>query len=279
MTTAVVVDVADVTGGHTTERSARVSGRRDDRPEYDRVRGIREERDAHAEAFAAQIVAVVRPFLQTEPSTWSALDLGSGYGGTARALARRLARVEAWEPMRLLHDVAEEQALATPSEHRPVHRRGGVEQLDVSDQFDLVVLDNVYEHLPDQELALSRIYRALRPGGAVYILVPNKIWPIEAHYGLPGLAWLPLRWADRYLRLTGRGTTYEDASHAPTYFALRRRLAGHGFDAHFVVPADLSATMAGAPLHYRWGVRVLRKFPIAWAVSKALLAVGVKPPQ
>jgi hypothetical protein len=37
--------------------------------------------------------------------------------------------------------------------------------------------------------------------------------------------------------------------------------------------------MAGTPVHYRWGMAALRRWPSLWAISKALLVVVVKAPQ
>lgn len=250
---------------------------RTDRPEYDRVRAFREHRDARAEGFARQIIATVEPRSGSAPRDWLVLDLGSGYGGTARALARQVSHVVAYEPTRLLHETAVAEATSMPAEERPEHYLAGVEDLVDVDRFDLIVLDNVYEHLPDPDLALRHIHRALKPGGALYVLVPNKAWPVEAHYGLVGLSWLPPRLADGYLRMTGRGTSYADSAYAPTYWGLRRRLQRAGLVAEFVVPGDLASTVAQAPWHYRVGVRALRRVPALWAISKALLVVATKP--
>ena len=104
-------------------------------------------------------------------------------------------------------------------------RTSSVYEMDDAGCYDLVVLDNVLEHLPDEPReALELLSRSLRPGGAIYILVPSKLWPIEVHYYLPFLSYLPLRLANWYLRLTGPGSDYTDASYAPTYFGLKRLL-------------------------------------------------------
>ncbi len=248
-----------------------------DRPAYDAFTRL-ETRSDLAEAMAGQVLSTCGPWLPAPEEQLEVLDLGSGYGGTALALSRRCRRVVAMEPAAHLHRTAQEAAAALP--HGALeHREGGVESLDDVAAFDLVVLDNVYEHLPDHDLALTRISAALRPGGVAFVLVPNRAWPIEAHYRLPFLAWLPLRWADRYLRWSGRGTSYEDASYAPTYASLRRDVARHSeLTAHFVLPHDPAATMAGTPWHYRWGMAALRRWPSLWAISKALLVVVVKAP-
>ena len=112
----------------------------------------------------------------------------------------------------------------------------GVESLDYREAFDLVILDNVYEHLPDHDAALAAIWRAMRPGAVLYVLVPNKLWPVEAHYDLPFLSWLPLPLANRYLRLTRRGNSYEDASYAPTYWGLKTAMSKHGSEVPLRAP-------------------------------------------
>lgn len=48
------------------------------------------------------------------------------------------------------------------------------------ERFDLVVMDNSLEHHSKPFEALCQIYRALRPGGAVFIIVPNyHAWTVE----------------------------------------------------------------------------------------------------
>jgi SAM-dependent methyltransferase len=156
-------------------------------------------------------------------------------------------------------------------------RQGGVEDIRERDAYDLVVLDNVYEHLPYHALALFNVSRALRPGGVLYMVIPNRAWPIEAHYRLPFLAWLRLPLANAYLRLSRRGTDYTDASYAPTLWGLRKQLDGRPELAwRLVLPEDPTATMAGTPWHYRLGMALLRRAPALWSVSKAVVVVAVK---
>jgi SAM-dependent methyltransferase len=248
-----------------------------DRPRYDEFRPMDEARGPLGAAFARQVLDTVRARGMTSPSSQlDVLDVGSGYGHTAVALGEHCRSVVGLEPAMTLVERAVE--LATESGATNVaFRHSGIESLTEVDAYDLVVLDNVYEHLPDQVDALRRISAALRVGGALYILVPNKSWPVEAHYRLVGLGWLPLRAANAYLRWSGRGQDYTDASYAPTYRGLRRTLGRfEELDWEFVLPADLSATIAGAPWHYRLGAGLLTRFPSMWAISKALLVVGIK---
>ena len=235
---------------------------------------MRESSRAKAEAFARQVLLTCAPDLGSPASELDVLDVGSGYGFTAAALAGHCRSVVGMEPMPELHAAALELAEGKPNLG---FRHGGVERLEDVEAYDLVVLDNVYEHLPDQADALQRIDRALRPGGVVYLLTPNRLWPIEAHYGLPFLAWLPLPLATRYLRLSGRGEDYTDASYARTWWGLRRALRRRpSWSWEPRLPADPAATYAGSPLHYRVGMAVLHRVPALWAISKALLVVAKK---
>ena len=227
-----------------------------------------------ADAFARQILATCGPDLPKSAAQLDVLDLGSGYGATAAALAERCRSVVGLEPMPELHKASLRLGEGISN---LTFRQGGVEQLDEVEAYDLVVLDNVFEHLPDQCEALRRIDRALRPGGVVYLLVPNRLWPVEVHYGLPFLSWLPLSWANRYLRLSGRGEDYTDASYAPTRWGLNRALRAHpNWSWRYTLPGDPSATRAGTPAHYRIGMAALRGVPALWVVSKAFLVVAVK---
>jgi SAM-dependent methyltransferase len=247
------------------------------RPEYDAFTGFEQSRGEKAEMFARQVLATTASWSSKPVSELEVLDVGSGYGHTARELAKSCRTVVGLEPMGDLHHVAQRLAENVP----PLSfRHGGVEDLSDVEAFDLIVLDNVYEHLPDHELALERITTALRPGGVLYLLVPNRLWPLEAHYRLPFLSWLPLPLANRYLQLSGRGADYADASHAPTYWSLRRELGRQpDLDWTFTLPGDPTATQAGTPLHYRLGMAALAKLPALWAISKALLVVATKYPR
>ena len=244
------------------------------RPHYDSFTDFEKSRAPKASAFARQALATTEPWLATPLAELSVLDVGSGYGHTAIELAKRCREVLGLEPMTELHDRAVALAAEVPNVS---FRLGGVEDLSDVERYDLILLDNVYEHLPNQQLALDRVTAALRPGGVLYLLVPNRLWPIEAHYRLPFLAWLPLPVANWYLRRSGRGHDYTDASYAPTYWSLERELNRRPeLEWSMTVPGDPTATKAGAPIHYRVGIGVLKRVPALWAISKALLVVARK---
>jgi SAM-dependent methyltransferase len=79
-----------------------------------------------------------------------------------------------------------------------------------SGSFDIVVCNHVYEHTDSAEGLLSEIHRVMADKGVCYFAGPNKYEPIEPHYGLPFLSWLPRRLADGYMRLAGKGDSYPE---------------------------------------------------------------------
>ena len=247
------------------------------RPGYDQYREMEATRAPLAAGFARQIMLTCQPYIARPFSELRVLDIGSGYGHTARELARHCRHVVGIEPSQPLWEKARGLAQQAGLENLEF-RHAGIYDLDRSEQIDLVVLDNVLEHLPDQPRAIKMISSVLAPGGVAFVLVPNRLWPIEPHYGLPLLSYLPLPLANLYLRLSGRGTDYADASYMPTYWSLNRLLRARSelvFD--YVLPADVSLATCGSAWHYRLGVEAIRRLPWLWAISKALLIVVRKP--
>lgn len=245
-------------------------------PAYERSKKSMRGRAALAEGFARQALETVKPFLGRPESDLEVLDVGCGFGYTTVELAKRCRRVVGIEPNAALYEAAD--ALRRDCGRANVEiRRASAAELDEREAYDLILLDNVLEHIADQAAALAKISAALKPRGALLTIVPNKLWPLEVHYDLPFLSYLPLWAANRYLRLCGRGADYTDASHAPTWFGLRRLLAARReLSFQFVVPADLSLATLGKSLHYRLGVAALRRFPSLWVISKMFIVVAVK---
>ena len=246
-------------------------------PSYDRRHWLPDDEYRQKQKNSVeQVLQTVGPHLDHPLDQLQVLDVGSGYGATACELARRCQRVVGIELSQQRVDTARQLAQRERLGNVEFRCQGVLELADHA-AYDLAILDNVLEHLPDQPAALAAISEALKPGGLLYILVPNKLWPIEVHYRLPFLSYLPLGCAHWYLRVTGRGTDYTDASYAPTYLGLRRLLRARSeLSFAFVLPAKVELAAGGAAWHYRWGVRAIKACPPLWAISKALLVVAKK---
>jgi SAM-dependent methyltransferase len=60
-----------------------------------------------------------------------------------------------------------------------------------SESFDVVINNQVMEHVEDLDPVLREIHRVLRPGGKVLSLFPHRsVWR-EGHCGIPFLHWFP----------------------------------------------------------------------------------------
>lgn len=102
--------------------------------------------------------------------------------------------------------------------------------------FDLVISNHVIEHvggLPDQHDHLQEIARVLRSRGWLYLAMPNRWAPVEPHFKLPFLSWLPERGRSAYVRAMHRGAAYDCRP-------LTRRQLIELFEAHGFEHADLS---------------------------------------
>lgn len=79
--------------------------------------------------------------------------------------------------------------------------------------FDIVTSIEVTEHSKNPQRMIKEIQRVLKKDGIVQITTPNKWWPIDTHFKLPFISYIPNFLADYYVRLTGRGTSYEGIKH------------------------------------------------------------------
>jgi SAM-dependent methyltransferase len=146
------------------------------------------------------------------------LDIGCSSGTIASAVASLSDNVLGLEYDRIALQAVD------PSDRAKVRfLRGDAMYLPLGDNVvDIIICAQVYEHVPDAEMMVREMHRVLIPGGLVFFSGPNWLFPIEPHYYLPFLHWLPGRLADRYLRLVGKGDHYyERLRHL---WALRRLL-------------------------------------------------------
>ena len=136
------------------------------------------------------------------------LDLGCGLGEYVRAFARLGADA-------LGSDIAVDR-LVEARERAAESRTSGIggffaaagEALPLRDAtMDVIVLNEVIEHVQDDQQTLREIARVLRPGGTCILYAPNRLYPFETHgiylrgryiFGnIPFVNWLPSILRDR----------------------------------------------------------------------------------
>jgi SAM-dependent methyltransferase len=130
------------------------------------------------------------------------LDLGCGTGAFLAAQGRELG--PAWGL-----DIAMRALLVARKrldEEGLAHIRlvcGCAEQMPFPDRtFGGIVAGDVIEHVADQGATLAEAHRVLRPGGRLFLAVPNRFsLAPEPHVGVWGVGFLPRRWMNGYVRL------------------------------------------------------------------------------
>jgi SAM-dependent methyltransferase len=132
----------------------------------------------------AQIVEFLRELASAYglPQPLHVLDAGCGPGRLLAPLDRLRWQVTGMEP----HPdfVASARAVAESSRRVSV-LQGGFLDIGQTDEFDLVVaVNSSFAHLltpAERAEALRRIRHALRPGGVVFLDLPNFLWILKNH--------------------------------------------------------------------------------------------------
>lgn len=105
------------------------------------------------------------------------IDCGCGSGGYVLEFLRRGADAVGVE-----HSADKVADYKRRAEDPTRVMRGNLEALEFpSNHFDLALLNEVLEHVPDDMAALREIFRVLRPGGGLVIFSPNRFYPFETH--------------------------------------------------------------------------------------------------
>lgn len=163
----------------------------------------------------------------------SVLDVGCGDAGALIAFAEEGANAAGIETF----ETSLERGRLRASDHavQVDLKKGAAESIPFPDNtFDLVMLDNVLEHVSDRPLTLREIRRVLKPGGLLYMVTPKpfslySLWN-DPHYDLAGLVLMPRKmqiWYFEKIRGGGKGTY--DVGVIPTRWRIRKLLADAGF--------------------------------------------------
>jgi SAM-dependent methyltransferase len=123
------------------------------------------------------------------PKTAGILDFGCGAGRTVRAL-RALGYVNARG-----YDVGDGRTLVgDEQQHITVGTLLDLRVPYEDNTFDLVISDQVFEHVQDQARAFEELLRITKPGGHALHIIPARYAPIEGHIFVPFGGVLQHRW-------------------------------------------------------------------------------------
>ncbi|GAA3951881.1 class I SAM-dependent methyltransferase [Gordonia caeni] len=119
-----------------------------------------------------------------------AIDIGAGQGRHSYEMLRRGAEVTAFDQSEKdMADVAEMFGALQVAGEAPEYAVGTTEVGDAlrlpydDESFDVVLMSEILEHIPNDEAAIAEMVRILKPGGLAAVTVP-RYWPEKICWAL-----------------------------------------------------------------------------------------------
>jgi 2-polyprenyl-3-methyl-5-hydroxy-6-metoxy-1,4-benzoquinol methylase len=159
------------------------------------------------------------------------LDVGCAYGGFLVAFAEHGARVAGIEVDRRYLELAEINLREQGIDAWLVQGDATHPQAAFRGRFDLVIANDVIEHVISLEGFLANIRDWLAPGGTAYLEIPNGAQPhfviADGHYGLFGISLLEFDRGREYFHALNPAGVY-DTYRYPTLDEYRAAFAAAG---------------------------------------------------
>lgn len=158
---------------------------------------------------ALRMVKTIQFFLkQKKLSHFKLLDIGSSTGIIDNYLAKKFGKVYGV-------DIDTEAINFAKSKFRAPNlifqKSDGLKLNFPENFFNVVICTHIYEHVSNPTLLMNEVYRVLKPGGICYFAAINRLWPLEPHYNLLFLSWLPKTLANFYTRITKKASEYYES--------------------------------------------------------------------
>ena len=225
-----------------------------------------------------EIINATSPHLRTPFHKVVMLDVGSAKGEYSFEFEKYVKRTVAVEPYAEPYKIAQHEKKILNSKVK--FYNVPIENLYTNEKFDFVLCLTVIEHMPNAEESFKKIFSLLKIEGVIYLTAPNKLWPMESHYKLLFLSWLPLPLANFYMRLTGKGKSYEDSAYSKTYLGMRSFFNKFPCTYSFALPKNIDGAFMGCGsggLLYKslmkLGIYLIKNFPMFWFFSKGFIMV------
>lgn len=190
---------------------------------------------------AKKIISVIADFAKKENinlKNVTVLDIGGSAGYVAKLLSKIVKKI-------YVIDIDEGALIfgkKNNSAKNIIYKIGDAMKLPTQDKtVNIVICNQVYEHVPNNIILLNEIHRVLTDDGFCYFGAGNRMMLIERHYNLLLLSWLPKKIANFYLKVfRGKDVYYENLL---SYFGLKKLLND------FVI-TDYSITIIKNPKKY-----------------------------
>jgi ubiquinone/menaquinone biosynthesis C-methylase UbiE len=155
---------------------------------------------------ADKVISVCRHFSHRPLGELVCLDLGASTGIMTRRFAENFKKVIALD--------LDRNGLFSGKNYCRMNNieylcSDGTSMALADNSVNIVICNQIYEHVDNQENLMSEIYRVLKEDGFCYFGAGNRYVIIEGHYFLPFLSWLPHRLADIYMILAGKRGIYD----------------------------------------------------------------------
>ncbi len=138
---------------------------------------------------AKKIEAVLTDYLHKQIKGFNILDIGAGDGTISGYFSEK------------------NKVCCIDIEDQRINRNAIFKKVDSTklpfkdDEFDIVISNQVIEHLANPKEHLTEIKRVLKKSGVCYLATPNKNFPIEPHYKIPLIHYLPNKYFYEILKI------------------------------------------------------------------------------
>jgi 2-polyprenyl-3-methyl-5-hydroxy-6-metoxy-1,4-benzoquinol methylase len=166
---------------------------------------------------ALTIVAILQDYLGEKLKQSNILDVGASTGYIDNVLADFSASVEGLD----IDEGAINFANETFNKKNLTFKSSDALDLNYEDDsFDVIICNHVYEHVIDDKVLMSEIYRVLKKSGVCFFTAGNRNCLVEPHYKLPLLSVMPRALAHIYMRIMKKGSFYHEKHRS--YWGLRK---------------------------------------------------------